>query len=370
VVKLGKVRYQAQVNGVDVTERVTELVWEHTTREVAERGILELALHPTRDDRVYAAVGTGATMVFFADGVNVFEGRIEVAQFTEKRPVTLQLTGYGTAFLLGANEIDVSFPQSYTTGDVVRLLANLGMPIGRNDWGNVDLGPAQPYRKKTLGFVVEDTNRKLRTLGHGDFVVRSIGNGIELIKTDPSAARYRFTPANTTLMQDQMSTQELVTVVKFVSSQIKYGGEATVAAPKEFPNPDASPALYGVRTRIVTDQVAQGEEAAAAAAIFEQVGQPQRVQLFEAPDVPLLRKGDAVDFAVGTASGTLVLTGVHHDARKGVVRLEVDTTGKNRHRVATTKEKPYYTGPSQPLVPPATPARVPEVDTTGREIPQ
>jgi hypothetical protein len=113
-----------------------------------------------------------------------------------------------------------------------------------------------------------------------------------------------------------------------------------------------------VRQRLIYEKDAGTDEQQreAADAIFDALGTPTRVKLVQSPDVPEIRKGDAVIVQVGTASGRHIVTGVHHDGKAGTMQLEFDTTGQNRRRVVTTKPSisfPELTGPT--FVPESTP---------------
>jgi hypothetical protein len=358
VVAGGRVRYDAVVNGLVLTQNLLAVAWEHTTREVAERGVVEVALHPTRESRALEAMGNGAHLLIRADGVERFEGRVEEVVFTEKRPVTIQLTAFSSAFDLGASEDDVDFPEGHTPQDVIAYLtAAFGLAFPRVDWPSLALA-RQPYRQKTLAYMVEDVNRKLRLKGQGDFYLRTTGRTHEIVAPGPNAGLYVLDAGNSEVMTDRASTKDMVTQAKVVGVAFGLGSVPQATRPRVIENPTAPPGTWGVRQRLIYEKDAGTDEQQreAADAIFDALGTPTRVKLVQSPDVPEIRKGDAVIVQVGTASGRHIVTGVHHDGKAGTMQLEFDTTGQNRRRVVTTKPSisfPELTGPT--FVPESTP---------------
>ena len=123
---------------------------------------------------------------------------------------------------------------------------------------------------------------------------------------------------NTTTTSDKISTASLVTRVKVMGLENKDGKAAPEAIVDGLTE-------YGIRQRIYNrsaDDTLDTAKAAAQAIIDDQ-GKPDRSSTVVAPDVPFLHKGDKVHLASETLDGYFIVRSVNHDVTNRSMTLSV-----------------------------------------------
>lgn len=120
---------------------------------------------------------------------------------------------------------------------------------------------------------------------------------------------YEFTGKNTISTSDKLSLDNLVTRVKIIGK----------ADDKKRSKVDAvvnGNLKYGVLQEIIKRDSDKdlGKAKSEAKAILQDRGQPEESIQVNAPDLPFLRKGDAVEMFAGNLQGTFYVIGVSHNA--------------------------------------------------------
>ena len=120
---------------------------------------------------------------------------------------------------------------------------------------------------------------------------------------------YRFTGENTISTSDKLSINNLVTRVKIIGKADDEGRTSVDAVIDG--NLD-----YGILQEIIRRDSNKdiGKANAEAKALLKSRGQPEESILVNSPDLPFLRRGDAVEMSAGNLSGIFHVLGVSHNA--------------------------------------------------------
>lgn len=141
-------------------------------------------------------------------------------------------------------------------------------------------------------------------------IVRATEGAVSVIPKGSNETIYHFVEGtNLTLTQDKLSTQTLVTRVKVVATEDEDGRHAVEAI-------EDGQTQYGIRQRIYnrSEDDSLATAIAAAQEIINEEGTPEHSTSIEAPDVPVIRKGDKIHVTTHTLSGYYYVESVQHDA--------------------------------------------------------
>ncbi len=154
---------------------------------------------------------------------------------------------------------------------------------------------------KLLNEVKNQTGEKYTALyKNGKLVISGYGTNKDV---------YEFTGKNTISTSDKLSLENLVTKVKIIGKSNDKGRSKVDAVVN-------GNLKYGVFQEIIKRDSDKniGKAKAEAKATLQDRGQPEESIQVNAPDLPFLRKGDAVEMSAGNLNGTFYVTGVSHNA--------------------------------------------------------
>jgi hypothetical protein len=365
-------RYRLQVQDQDVTDLVDQLTWEENTLEIAARCMFTIGLHPAAATDIVRLCATGAYVRVSADGQAVFEGKVTEFDFEESaRRRALSCTAYDGLWGLTKDRDDLYMTDGvYATQFVDAVCRRFGIALVRNDLADVQLG-LHYFRNQTPAEMLTWVLARA-TLGNGGGVpmtfLRWADGGLQIVGAGGNAALL-FDVDTVEDLHDHWDINDLVTAVRIVgvtqNVQTADGGRIVGFEVREATNPNPPPGDFGRLREVVYEDDFGGTGEfldKAVAQIFAMRGQPHRVQRVTAPDVPALRKGEGHLFHVGTLTDmgdatkarSFVVTGVHHDAARGKMVLDIDSSG--------------FLGRNMPLVVPNAP--LPQrVSTPGQDGP-
>ena len=133
---------------------------------------------------------------------------------------------------------------------------------------------------------------------------------------------YVFDTLNTISTSDKLSMSSLVTRVKIIGkedNQDRSSVEAVVDGDMRF----------GILQEVIKrdNDKSIGAAKAEAQATLKERGQPEESIMLNSPDLPFLRKGDAVEVAAGNLIGKFHVLGVSHNATQRQMTMTVRRAG-------------------------------------------
>ena len=177
------------------------------------------------------------------------------------------------------------------------------------------------YRKKYLSDIVEDVLKDIKEAGKGEFFVRASKGKVQILKRGQNSTVCHFDISdNATKVSESFDASKLVTQVQVVAKSKDEGHPAI----EQTVNGKSSD--YGTR-KIIYERPSNETSAdaeKAAKKILDENGEPKRKISIEAPDVPILRKGDKIRVRSSLGMSYFFVKSVSHNAASQKMTLELD----------------------------------------------
>ena len=310
----------------DLDNALISLAWEEQEGQLAQKatvtvvnynmgsGYLMSLAKPNCVIRIYASWGAGRQ--------KVFEGAIWEWNYTSAQTKELCLIVYDPMIRLQQSKDIKYFSPGMTTP------AMLGSICG--DWGiPLDYKWSQQitHEKKVFnGEAVSDIITKLLEEVRQQTGVRyaALYKDGKLVVSDygTNAEVYCFDTTNTISTSDKLSISSLVTRVKIIGKEDNQGRSSVEAVID-------GDMRFGVLQEVIKrdNDKSIGTAMAEAQAVLKERGKPEEGIMVNGPDLPFLRKGDAVDVAAGNLIGTFYVLGVSHNATQRQMTMTLRRKG-------------------------------------------
>ncbi len=232
---------------------------------------------------------------------------------------SLTLGAYDEMFNLQQSQDDRYLPAGTGTKSAITAVFNdWGIPVG--EYKGPDAVHAKTFFKaQYLSDIILTLLDDAEKHGSDHYVIGADAGKAFVRPLGSNEDIYHFAAdSNTTTASDKISTSSLVTRVKVMGLEDKEGKTAPEAIVDGLTE-------YGIRQRIYNrsaDDTLDTAKAAAQAIIDDQ-GKPERSSTVVAPDVPFLHKGDKVHLATETLNGFFIVKGVNHDVTNRSMTMSV-----------------------------------------------
>lgn len=220
---------------------------------------------------------------------------------------------------LRKNQDDFFFTDGYTTTAILEeILGKWGVPH-ELQLQDVTHGK-KVYRKKYLIDMINDVLKDLKEKGGGVYFVRAKNGVVQIIPRGTNETMYHFDVEDTLIRtEESFDVSTIVTRVQVVGKQKSEGHlkiESTVDGKIEL----------GTRQIIYErgDKESLEEAETAAKKILEEQGNVKRKSSIEAPDIPVIRKGDRIRVHSTTGEGYFFIKSIRHNAASQKMTLELD----------------------------------------------
>lgn len=232
---------------------------------------------------------------------------------------SLTLTAYDELFDLQQSQDDRYLPAGTGTKSAITAVFNdWGIPIGEYK------GPDKPHAKtlfkaQYLSDIILSLLDDAEKHGADHYVVRASAGKAYVLPIGANEEIYHFAEdTNATMTSDKISTTGLVTRVKVMGladDDGKAAPEAIVDGLTE----------YGIRQRIYNRSEDDTLETAKAAAqaIIDDEGRPERSSTVTGPDVPFVRKGDLVHLDTTALQGFFIVKSINHNIANRTMTMTV-----------------------------------------------
>lgn len=295
----------------DMKDFIQDLGWEENENELAARVTFQLA----NDKDKAAGLCRNGRMVFLLAEVSgaeaeVFRGTLKTWKNRDSLTArTTECTAYDMLHQLDQSQDNRHISSGRTTQPVfAEIAADWGIPIALYEGPNVAHGKMDFKGKSPAEMFLElldDARRK----GAGEYGLRDVQGGLQVLRTGSNETVYVFGPDNTVQALCEESIAEMVTRVK-VLGQSKAEGSAPVEAVVD------GRTEFGILQKTYQRHSDETIEAAKQAAqeILKEDGEPKEEISLSLPDVPFVRKGDLIYCdRLGALDGYYQVRSVIHD---------------------------------------------------------
>lgn len=253
------------------------------------------------------------------------------------RLMYLQRSKDSKGYNLNADEMGVTLPGS----PMLSISAGAIMDDIARRWGFSISGtgllqtimPKLVWQQTPISQMFKDLIDRTFWLGGGAWLLRSRSDQVEVLPPATNNPIYILTRDQIEQYSDEQDMQDLVTRVVVIGMMAASSSSPPVGDVNNFLVPvegilDGA-TQYGIMQDIIQDPgiISPSNLSQLAKQTIQSRGQPRRIQRFDAPDLPFLRRGDAIAIQAGTLNGVYIVTGVQHDAAERRMQLTIDTSG-------------------------------------------
>lgn len=330
------------------------LNWEEQPGELATRLTLKVANLATSVGKLHEELSPLAKLalrVDWGEGMRVlFLGTVEEWEFDDNGVETLTVTAYDELFAFAQSEDEYLIVEGSPANTVLRqILTAWGFTIGDFLLPGSEL-PKMRLDNELANSVFTILTEVFFAPNGGEYFLRARYSGgknvIDVIPPGHTEVVYRITPDVVARFNDKQSTKDLVNQIHLLGNLQKGRDVGIPSTSEDAANLTTRPridhfvtnsdlvARAGRRRRLVKGQEGDTIDKlqAEGARVLARYGEPERKRTVTLPDIPYLRKGDALYLTVGTVDNTFFVTGVSHDADSRTMQIEYDSSGTFEHR--------------------------------------
>ena len=347
MIDVSKIKYQLLLvtesgKEIDITGATEDIGWEEGEAELALRTSFTMANTTYNGQLLSSLAKPGCIIAIIADWGT---GKEEVArgkiaewdpQFSGSGNI-VGITAYDDLINLQASQDNRYYSAGTGTKSAITAIFNdWGIPVG--EYKGPDVAHAKTlFKAEYLSDIIIQLLDDAKKKGGASCTVRSTKGKVSVLPEGSNTTIYHFTEdKNVELARDMMSITTLVTRVKVVGKEDAEGKQAVEAVVDGLTN-------YGIRQQIyVRDEDDTLATATAAAQdIIDTVGKPDRVRTINAPDIPIIRKGDKVHIQAGTLNGYYIVKAIQHNASSAIMSMDIK-------EAETAKSTPASAGQAAP----------------------
>ncbi len=314
----------------NITDYVENLGWEENENELAVRITFTGINDKTEKGKLSSLIKPGCLVGIFADYENKSE---EVARgyVIDWKPSvssdrdSIEIKCYDELYNLQESQDNIFFSSGISTKSAIsQILDSWEIILGSYNGPNVTHGQLV-YRTESLADVILKILDDAKKKGGEECVVRSSKGKVNIVPVGSNTTVYHFAEDNSMLASHKLSTAGMITRVIIVGEENDDGRrplEATLSGQTKF----------GIRQKIYSRGSDESLDDAknAGTDILNEKGQVQQDIKVKAPDIPYIRKGDVIHVEMGTLSGYYFVKGIQHDADKGSMTMDIETSEKKK----------------------------------------
>ncbi len=314
----------------DISDFVESLSWEEPERELAARITFRAKNDKTSKGRLSALAKPGCYVYVMYAYKNkplkeAVRGRIvEWNPSAKASEEQLRVKAYDDLYSLQESQDHVYYSAGVgTRSAITQLLKKWGIKMGTYTGPDVTHGKLLYKSEKQSAIVLkilDDAKKK----GGGKGFLRGVKGKVSVMKYGGNKKIYHFAQSENLLsVSHKVSTAGMATRVKVVGEEDDEGRrpvEATVDGEMK----------YGIRQKLVTRGTDESLDDAKKAAreILEEDGKLDRERTIKAPDMPIIRKGDALHLKSSTGTGYFHVLGVSHDCGNMTMTMNLRKTSR------------------------------------------
>lgn len=332
MIEVSKIKYRVVVmdekkNQMDVKDFLTDLGWEENDKELSSRLSFTVYNKKTEKGRLSSIIKLGVLVIVFASAGGK-EQEVARGYVVDWNPV---FSGGTEKFSCKCYDELYNFQQSqdnvfYSSGistksAITKLFQKWGIKMGSYKGPQVTHSKMK-FQSDTLGDIVLDILSQAKKKGGAHCFPRANKGKVDIIPFGLNSTVYEFTTAGVMSVSHSKSTSDLVTRVKVIGQSDEKKRDKVEAVL------NGQTQKYGVRQKIVTKSKNDklGDAKKEAQSILDEEGKVKEEISVEAPDIPFIRKGDAIYIKAGTLEGYYNVLTIRHEADSQSMTMDVKRT--------------------------------------------
>ena len=297
-----------------IDNAVQSLGWEEQEGQLAQKATIGIAADCKAGSksrrsllkinciiRIYASWSNGKK--------KQFEGTIWEWHFTRSQKKELSVIAYDPMIRLQKSKDFKYFTKGHTTPAIINnICGDWGIPVSYK-WGKKLTHKKKVFNCEAISDMIIKLLEEVRQQTGSRYVARYKDGKLEIDGYGQNKDVYEFKGKNTVSTSDKLSMNNLVTRVKIIGKADDKGRSSVDAVL------DGN-LKFGVLQEVIRRDGDKdiGKAKAEANRTLKERGKPEENIMVTAPDLPFLRKGDAVEMSAGNLSGTFYVLGVSHNA--------------------------------------------------------
>lgn len=298
----------------NISRALTALKWEEQEGQLAQKASLTVMAECSvnkvsirsipklnRKVYIYANWGEGAKALF--------GGFIWEWDYQHGNQKTLSITAYDPMIRLQQSKEHMYFSGGMDTKAIVDKICRSAGVTADYKWAYSIKHEKKVFRSNTFSDMILELLDEVKNQKNSKYVILYRNGKLEINAYGTNTDMYRFGERQTLSTADKLSMNKLVTRVKILGKADDEGRSSVEAVINGNTN-------YGILQEIVTRNSDKdlGKAKQEAQTILSERGTPEETITATVPDLPFLRKGDAVEMKAGNLIGIFYTLGVSHNA--------------------------------------------------------
>lgn len=353
MIDIARLKYRAYAVLTDsrllnFTDALTAAGWNESEGEISTRLTLTIA-NVSFEGKPLSSTIVPNTIIILTVDAGSGEKEVTRGSVVEWGPTrssggkSFNITAYDELFNLQQSQDDRYLPAGTgTKSAITAVFDDWGIPVGQ--YNGPDIVHAKTvFKSQYLSDIILTLLDDAEKHGSEKYVIRAESGKASVVPIGSNTDIYHLSEdTNTTTTTDKISTTSLVTRVKVMGLEDDDGKAAPEAVLDGLTE-------YGIRQRIYNRSSDDTLEAAKAAAkaILDENGEPERASTVIGPDVPFIRKGDKVHLDTTALNGYFTVKSIEHNASSRSMTMTVKPAAEETKKTAEESEtasKDYQVG--------------------------
>lgn len=310
---------------IHLEEVAENIAWEENKGEISVRLNLTLRDIPFENSRLSAQLSLCTCVYVHAqvgDGERreVFQGTIWEWEHSQTHDDAIVITCYDLLYYLQKTTDSKYYTKGKSTKAICEdILGSWSVPLAKYTGPSITHEKTL-YKNKAVSAMLTEAVDEARKKTGIKGVVRATEGKCEILSFGENTDIWNFTASGTLLsINDKYSMVDLVTRIIITGKDDKKTGrpkvEATVNGKTE----------YGILQQVKSKGSTSLSDAKKEAnEIIAEKGKPSRTITLQAPDIPMLRKGDIIHAEADRMNDYFYVIGVSHNATSMTMQMEVE----------------------------------------------
>lgn len=294
-------------------DAIQSLTWEEQDGQLAQKATLGLVDCEIEGNWLRSFLKINCIIRIYANWGNgqqaLFEGTIWEWQYTCAQNKELSITVYDPMIRLQQSKDMKYFSAGLTTPAMLETICGeWGIPLDYQ-WEQQIIHEKKVFNGEAVSEMIIKLLEEVRQQTGTHYVALYKNGKLRVSGFGTNSDIYKFTGKNSISTTTKLSINELVTRVKIIGKANDEGRssvDSVVDGNLEF----------GILQEIIKRDGDKdlGKAKAEAEAFLKERGQPTENVMVNSPDLPFMRRGDAVEIEAGNLSGMFYVLGVSHNA--------------------------------------------------------
>ena len=298
----------------NLDKAVTSLAWEEQEGQLAQKATVTVAAEcEVGGENIRSILKLNRTLRIFGNWgegkQKLFEGFIWEWNYQHGQQKNLSITAYDPMIRLQQSKDHKYFSAGMDTKAIINsICGDLGVSVAYK-WAHTITHEKKVFSANAISDMITELLEEVKKQKDSPYITLYRDGKLEINAYGTNTDMYKFGGTETISTSDKLSMNNLVTRVK-VLGKADDEGRSSVDAVIDG-NLD-----FGILQEIVTRDSDKdlGAAKTEAQTILSERGKPEESIMATAPDLPFLRKGDAVEMAAGNLKGIFYVLGVSHNA--------------------------------------------------------